>query len=282
MNPFYFINDLTKYVYHYTSCETLVRHILPSGKLRLSPFADMNDPREYKTWTFNLYSRCGFEKTFNHSAIETQASDLIKRDCKLLCTTLDGPHSADDSTDNIYDRGYCRPRMWAQYAEKHRGVCLVFDRQKLDHNIRVEFSRALVIAGKVAYRNRPRSQRLDIWHAFLLDYDNIRDLGMEKAVAVHFSQHHNELFLEKGADWADEREYRWIVRDFGSGECLVDFGESLVGILFGDNCSSENREKIHALTDQNVSIGILNWKSGVPEVLPSILPGGITSGWTRG
>lgn len=30
-----------------------------------------------------------------------------------------------------YYYGYYRPRMWAQYAEQHQGVCLVFDKEKL-------------------------------------------------------------------------------------------------------------------------------------------------------
>ena len=35
------------------------------------------------------------------------------------------------SPDEDYRRGYARPRMWEQYGDNHRGVCLVFDKAEL-------------------------------------------------------------------------------------------------------------------------------------------------------
>jgi hypothetical protein len=39
-----------EWLYHYTTLETALVHILPTLRLRLGPFSKMRDPREYKDW----------------------------------------------------------------------------------------------------------------------------------------------------------------------------------------------------------------------------------------
>jgi hypothetical protein len=39
-----------EWLYHYTSLETALVHILPNLTLRLNPFSEMRDPREYTKW----------------------------------------------------------------------------------------------------------------------------------------------------------------------------------------------------------------------------------------
>ena len=41
-----------KYVFHYTSRDAALCHILRTGRLRLGPYAKTNDPRESKDWEF--------------------------------------------------------------------------------------------------------------------------------------------------------------------------------------------------------------------------------------
>src|SRR5260370_9687687 len=41
-----------KYVFHYTTLGTALRHILSAGQLRVGPYAKTNDPRESKAWEF--------------------------------------------------------------------------------------------------------------------------------------------------------------------------------------------------------------------------------------
>jgi hypothetical protein len=38
------------WLYHYTTLEAALVHILPQRQLCLSPFSKMRDPREYKQW----------------------------------------------------------------------------------------------------------------------------------------------------------------------------------------------------------------------------------------
>ena len=48
--------DHTKYLYHYTSIDKLENYIFKSRKLRFSPYASTNDPKESKDWAFSLHT----------------------------------------------------------------------------------------------------------------------------------------------------------------------------------------------------------------------------------
>jgi hypothetical protein len=211
-----------------------------------------------------------FGKDFGTDGLETRASELLKTTCHLFCTVADGHGSTEPSIDNIYERGFCRPRMWAQYAENHSGVCLVFDRVRLDEAIRASFGNRAVFSGSVAYRNRPRAPEIGVPNAFILDYDAIRAHGLEKAIENHLACFYKELFFEKSKDWADEREYRWLVRTADIRDLYVSLKHSMVGVVVGDRCSVDQRNRIHeSVAGIDISVGIMNWKSGIPEVLLS-------------
>lgn len=272
MQLFYRIKETEQYVYHYTSTSVLVNHILPSGKVKLSRFSTTNDPREYKNWVFDFRAQGGFEDGASFAKLEKQASDWMKRTCRILCTTMDGPCSTTPSIDSIYDRGFCKPRMWAQYSENHCGVCIVFDRCKLDSCIQaLSDGGHEVVCGPVVYRNRTRAKHLWDSDAFSLDYDAVRRFGLNNALKSHLSAHCKELFLEKASDWADEREYRWIAYAPEDGDLFVSFNGALSGVLVGDRCPRDQVNAIHDLfAGRRIPIGLMNWKSGIPEVQPSL------------
>jgi hypothetical protein len=121
--------DIGEFFFHYTKADTAFRHILPSGKLRLSSYRRMQDPPEAHPWTFAAsYSPDAID---NNTAAErwTQLSDLanqVKDSAKLLSLTDDAPGWEDP-----FGRGYARASMWELYAKQHTGACLLFDRARL-------------------------------------------------------------------------------------------------------------------------------------------------------
>ncbi|WP_411800844.1 DUF2971 domain-containing protein [Aeromonas caviae] len=50
----------------------------------------------------------------------------LKEKTSLICFTKDKILSGNHLEDMPL-RGFCKPRMWAQYAGNHSGVCLIFD-----------------------------------------------------------------------------------------------------------------------------------------------------------
>jgi hypothetical protein len=81
---------------------------------------------------------------------------LAKNFAKVLCATLDDEAALDrENINNIWGRGFSRPRMWQQYAENYCGACMVFDRAALDAAIRSSVPKgSKLIVDRVRYEER--------------------------------------------------------------------------------------------------------------------------------
>ena len=149
-------NNANKYLYHFTKASTATNDILPSNTLMAGSYLLTNDPKETKQWEFNIGSNENRDlNKYNMSNLSRQLSDALKSRTKVVCFSKDrSPLSGNHLTD-IFHRGFCKPRMWAHYAEKHTGVCLVFDKAKLNKAITRAFSNTyIVLKGDVVYKNR--------------------------------------------------------------------------------------------------------------------------------
>ena len=120
---------------HYTSRYAAMAHILPMRLLRLSPFGLMRDPLEAKDRYIGMKPSPEFDwRRMLEDAnldVNERLNDVVKHEFKLLSLTAD----RSGSEDGQFGRGYARPRMWDQYAEGHRGVCLMFSEQELTETI---------------------------------------------------------------------------------------------------------------------------------------------------
>jgi hypothetical protein len=126
-----------KCFFHYTTREAAFEHILPSGKLRLSSLDEMRDPLENKAPGYQTDVKVRRGKSSAVQDFRTFASfgyiaDEIRASARLLALTVDAdgyPPEPPEAAE--FARGWSRARMWEHYAEKHAGVCLIFDRNGL-------------------------------------------------------------------------------------------------------------------------------------------------------
>jgi hypothetical protein len=276
----YMLQDHERYVYHYTRSQTLTKHILATGRLRFSRFQYVNDPRESKDWLFNYYSTHGSLPSETRS-IDGALNIRLKHSWRIGCFTFD-PYEAvatktrEDQGHDIlaaaYERGHSLPRMWAQYGENFVGGCLVFSRAQLDLDVRhaAEESGAAVYAGRVEYRNDrvvPDLRRPD---PLTISVDEVNRLGFEAAVDAHISMHWKALFFGKARDWAQEREFRWLVSGNGDEDFFVDIRKSLVGIALGDRFPNTLKASVGTYAESNpVTVAVMNWQNGVPQPHPT-------------
>jgi Protein of unknown function (DUF2971) len=223
-----------RYIYHYTKWERLL-DIMHTG-LRLGPLAQMNDPRESKDWYPRLSFRGDPSLTNNEIAAYIAAVAEYKKKIRVAAFCLDRRPSGEG-----YDRshrGYSRPRMWAQYAENHKGVCIVIDRTGLDQAIHLRYPDqhgSWVLAGKVEYIESVRSDPMYLGISLRSDHD------IEASVRDTFTHSADRLFFVKHADWRDENEYRWVYYDSdgtgtginGSQGPFVDIRNHVVGLVLG-------------------------------------------------
>ena len=276
----YMLQDCERYVYHYTRALTLAESILRSGQIRFSRFQYVNDPRESKDWLFNYHSARA-DLNFAVEPIQAKLNQLLKHSWRIGCFVSD-PYEAlvtrarEDRGEDIlgaaYERGHSHPRMWTQYGENYKGACLVFDKGKLDGDIRslCKSVGSTVHAGAVVYRNPRIVADIRQQDALTISIDEIDRLGFGDAVEAHIARHWKDLFFVKARDWEQEREFRWLVRGDGDEDFYIGIRNSLVGIALGDCFPNPLKVAVGQFSESNqVSVAVMNWQNGVPQPQPT-------------
>jgi hypothetical protein len=255
--------DGLRWVYHYTSLRTAMEHILCEGQLKFSPMADVKDPRESKSWSFSVTTE-GDESMEDGEfhRLQDEATARLKGTCKLLCMSQD-EGEAPNAPDPWFRRGFARARMWAQYGDGHRGVCLVFEREKLHRQIKMTLAPAQIYSGQVTYANRA----WDDVQAFNLAYSEIRRDTLESLVEAKIAAHYRTYFLTKVEDWASEVEWRWVLRGTVLGPEYAPIADALAGIVLGVDVPGVYEPAIWPLAEKyGAPIARISWSNGAPHL----------------
>ncbi len=180
-----------KRLYHYTSMESAFK-ILESMTLRFSELKKMNDINEssksifHELDSFEEDVECGFVA----KDIETEISKY-----KQISLTMDRGKRM----------GFNIPAMWAHYAEKGEGVCIVFDQKKLLKRLP-----STVEHHKVLYSD---------------EYDN-NIIVQGPDASTFLKKYPMELFFTKTMDWSYEQEFRLFsfdnsIQDISIEGCVI-------------------------------------------------------------
>lgn len=260
------VTDSEKYLYHYTSAETAINAILKNRTLMFSTYTETNDPKERKGWLFDFGTN---EQRDLGIYMQTEQSGWLsgafKSKTLLACFTRDEGALTGNHISDIALRGFCKPRMWAQYGGKHKGVCLVFSRERLHQLIDEQFSSDYLIAsGPVKYVDRSVMNNLNE-QQYTIDVDLLENVGRDTYFKMHLRAHYRRLFFEKMTDWRGENEWSWIVFSEAAEPLFLNFKDALVGVFFGEEATLEHRKQIRQLNHgKGVEHMRLNWKNCSP------------------
>lgn len=153
--------------------------------------------------------------------------------------------------------------MWAQYADKHKGVCLIFDTDELSENIKNQFSHITYKADNVSYRDRLITET-QTEPAYIVNIDYLEDWGADKYAFSHGQKFAKRMFFEKAMDWEGEDEYRWVMFD-NNEQLKLNYGKSLKGIVFGEDCTENDISTIINLCKgSSLSYQQLKWRNCTP------------------
>jgi Protein of unknown function (DUF2971) len=190
------VEDADRWVYHYTDA-IAVKKILSTARLRLGPYIETHDPREAQDWFFSLRVpeslRDGPGDVIAEAlrGINGELNKLLKYQCKVACFCADLPSEPEHYR---LHRGYAHPRMWDQYADHHRGACLVFDSRQLRERIREQLGATHEIYhGRVHYGYPDREES----RAFEIDYGDVRRDGIDEYARRHLEAHQQSAVLSK-------------------------------------------------------------------------------------
>ena len=206
-------------------------------------------------------------------ALDTSIEAAQGQLSSLLCNDRRSPCGRDGARQDLRPRGFCKPRMWDQYAARHTGACLIIDRVRFDAQIRKAVSPDVVVhCGPVTYQNHSQVPSLSVDDPLILNGDDVRLLGVSPAIHKHLTRYHREIFFQEPRDWADERELRWLLHLLSDDELYVPFGDSLAGIVITPDFPPEYRRAIANYADAHlIEIGELRWSNFSPEMVPSTL-----------
>lgn len=260
--------DADAYVYHYTSTD-VAQKILESGNLRLGRYRNTNDPKESKDWHFSVGTNMNRNVEYKVAqGLSDWLCGELKESARLACFCLDrGPLSGDHLKD-LFNRGYCKPRMWAQYAASHTGVCLIFRKDLLMNAQSERFGQSVpVMSGPVTYRDRSVVPNLFApdEQQYTINMDVLEQVGKRRYLLMHVQTHHGRLFFEKMRDWENENEWRIVVIDKSAGEIEFSFRQALVGIMFGDSTDGETARRLMEVSAQySPWFMALKWQNCTP------------------
>jgi hypothetical protein len=254
-----FSNAPRVYVAHYTRCCTALDKILKSNSLQLGPLCKTNDPRETQTWQFRVDNKDSCSSRENE-----KYNRILKYGCKVLCVSQDDENA---SGPDICLRCFAKPRLWAQYARKHRGVCLIFDKVTLAQTLNNEFGAALK-SGAVQYGIVPGSRGWATSRgAFNLSSGDIARRGADELLRDHRNEHYGAFFLLKDKDWESEAEYRWIVFRETDEPVFISVRPALRAILLGVDFPARRLSDVHRYCQQyDASLSRVLWDNGMPRV----------------
>ena len=260
--------DYGDYFFHYTTRDAAFGHILPTRKLRMSPYSAMRDPLENKKWLFpGSYSVPDDIPDGHPEHPETAgqefgaAANEIRDSAKLLSLTID----AEDlrGRAELFGRGWARARMWEQYAENHAGVCLRFKREDLTARI----TESLNTQGLASPYHRPVGYTDEGSGGGLpLNLNEIVGKVDGEFVRQFVQQHHIRLFFRKTIDWESEHEYRFVVTTPDMEYVYVDFGDALDVVAVGENCPRwQWPAVVEACQGLNAEPVRVEWSTGAPR-----------------
>ena len=245
------------FIYHYTKASTAIEKIVYNMSLKFSPLKDLNDPREYKDFSFSTMTKIGSDipSIYNHIEVNKKVNEFIKTKFMIGCFCK----SKYPTNPQIpVDYGYCRARMWSQYAEKHSGICLVFSRKSIENNIKRQMGVEKIIHTNVEY---VKDSYID---DNILSIDvNQYVLNEEEYLFNYVKKHSRDFFFTKQADYRDENEYRIVFYLSNFGSIFVDIKDSLKGIILGDNFNRIYLRIIEEyVKDNNLFCYRDTWKNG--------------------
>ena len=240
---------------HYTNLSGL-EGILQKRELRFGLFGRTNDPFENTDPEFEIRIS---ENVTGDSSIFFDDGEL-RKPFRLLCFSL------SDTIDYFYKK----PRMWAQYADNHRGCCLILDKGKFDRTFE-----ALCVCQSKKCRS--------IVHYDLQEKEDevsgaCRDLtalvpaaeNVDSKKVTDYLYDKRRLFLyTKMRDWREEKEYRYCIYSHVQDDIFIDIAGSLQEIILGHKVSSFYQRMLFVWgKEKDIPVSFIFWENGFPVKIP--------------
>ena len=137
-----------KTLYHYTSIYTAIEYIFPFNELRLSPLTSSTDPMEQTIPDLSIGSY-GYHEDHERLQKNIDGHGLSKKvnryykSLHQLCLCRNEKIDFHGQYTGVFEPidhfGFAKPRMWHQYGDGYKGICIAISRKKLEEQLTQEF-----------------------------------------------------------------------------------------------------------------------------------------------
>ena len=259
-------------VYHYTTANVALENILPYSKLRLTPLALTNDPLEYKELLFMSLGWGDFLDKENKITQAMYKVNSIRREkYQMIAFSFNQTTSIPSHRDSLIDQyellGCCKPRMWSQYGENHRGVVLALDLNKILNGTNDQLKKE-----NRTHSNPMTYELINIKSKVVLDSNEIFASDIDDYCERFIERNIEELFFYKHPDYKDENEYRIIVNAISTDRVFINIKDSILAVIIGDRFPDGLLPSLKYLCKKlDVTCKRISWESGQP-ILFDCLP----------
>jgi len=261
-------------IYHYTTGADCIEHILADRRLRFTSLSRTNDPLEYQDF-YHSATGTGTTRDQLKQLLDKgfRINDILKQFCKICCFSIDQEPGTVPNATGLFHKEFAKSRMWSQYANYHRGVCLVFSASRLyeilmpdTESLRVSQESIVdIFKGKVEYNNFLR--KLD--ETLTIEYSANE---LKKSEIDRIRENAQAYLFTKLEDYKDEQEYRIVLyssKGFLDGEsAYVRFGDALQCVILGCSFPNVYEQNIITFSKKKIEFGVvkLNWIHGMPNL----------------
>lgn len=213
-------------LYHYTSLKSGLS-ILKEMKLRFNQRSNSNDPIENTAYFFTVTDYNGTGDNKGAMKLANEAKSILKYTKQLsFCVNKNTANEMGIISSTPYEKfGFMKPRMWEQYGNKYKGVCLAFSLENLKEEAR-----------KKGYFDNPVNyityNDSEIYHRSI-DANAIRTDGY-MSYKTFFMNYLKQRLFNKHEDYIGENEYRFCSLSENDLDYL-DISKSLKGIIISDH-----------------------------------------------
>lgn len=229
--------DAEEFLYHYKTIETLLLYILPQKMLIFSDIRKTNDPEEIYDHGFQMSYDLELGIDSKDECIEEfipnqqRFSDALRKEVKILCCSQDNCPKQFDFVRNT-GRGFLKPRMWAQYSNNHKGVCLVLNRKKFIEKFNSNFHNRFHMSREIIYEFDYEKLEKSI-RAYTLNTSELKGRDIEEVVADRIESFTDIYYFSKHPDWKEENEYRFLIKAKPNENPKIELDGILNSIILG-------------------------------------------------
>jgi hypothetical protein len=251
-----------RFIYHYTKFNTVIK-ILLNKKLLFNRLNKTNDPFEFMRYIHNVRWKnftndngtIDIKEINEINKFKDEINNIVKRQYRICSFCID----YEDISDNYVpymNKGFSRSRMWSQYGIDHKGVCIIFNREKILNTITKKHRN--VFAKDISYND----DLSESFNTTEITSDVLKNIKPIEWVNKNIEKY---LFL-KVEDYKNEYEYRIAIHHDQKKALFVDINDEIEGIILGEKFPLEH-EKILKMLLKNSSFPVfrIGWFYGIPD-----------------